>query len=829
MPISSQVPIIGYVANGVTKSFSFPFAILSADDLKVKVGADVVTTGFSIAGVGDRDGGSVTFTDAPASLTPIILYREVTLDRATDYQENGDLLAIVLDDDFDRVWMALQDQLLLADRAVRAPIGETLQQLPPASERALMALAFDAAGNPIVVRGTNDGGAALALDLMDTAPGKGAALVGYDDGTVQAVLDDAKPMANYTALRAYTGRATGVRITQAGLAGFFQRDDSDTTSSDNGGTVIVDAAGRRWKRIFDGAVNVQWFGANQGVDSTAAFVAALAAAPLVFVPAGTWVTSRADTDRLLGPGVLKSYAGSPRSTYVSLRKDPTDGARPRQPFEDEFSPHATVDGVDLYYTAFSSGCMVDGIEVYAARTGYEHTSNFTKKCVLHLYLFDRTGNPVISKAAIYTTTTNEDIRDVNICPHPSRAGFVLVSFAEALSGGGYQTRLITYNVRTASVDSSRLLSGIPSTEFKWGNALITPQGHLMFCSYSAGGTDIKIWRSTAQLPTSGAVTMALAYTFTDTFSSEPTIGYWQDKLVIFWRRTGAASRVGYTYDKEGAGPWATPVFPYGASAHSPALLPYSNAQVFTAFFALGTDRSYLGAASSQDLVNFKGETPFRVTGGAIGGYPAIIDCGGYYATCTYAETYDEPGQLIRTRFDRLEIDKGRVDIGPSDPERMTTITLPAATPVGQTGAWVGTPYGPSGRLATDARGYEVEFTVTRSMTIDAVSLLIAGTAGTTVEIYEDGTLVKTSNTLALSASAPTAAVYVLPSSQVLTPLKKYRVKVAGSAAVTMYDIRHNSRTNTVVKCDPISITGLLFGATNYISQSAVSLALRLVL
>lgn len=189
MPISSQVPIIGYVANGVTKSFAFPFAILSADDLKVKVGADVVTTGFSIAGVGDRNGGSVTFTDAPASSIPIILYREVTLDRTTDYQENGDLLAVVLDDDLDRVWMALQDQLLLSDRALRSPLGETLQQLPPASERALMALAFDASGNPIVVRGTNDGGAALALDLLDPAPGKGAALVGFDWAALPAAIN----------------------------------------------------------------------------------------------------------------------------------------------------------------------------------------------------------------------------------------------------------------------------------------------------------------------------------------------------------------------------------------------------------------------------------------------------------------------------------------------------------------------------------------------------------------------------------------------------------------------------------------------------------------
>lgn len=93
------------------------------------------------------------------------------------------------------------------------------------------------------------------------APG-GSALVGYDSGTAQDVLDEAKPIANYTALRAYTGRATGVRITQNGLAGFFQRDDADTTSADNGGTIIVDASGRRWKRLYSGAVNVRWFGAK---------------------------------------------------------------------------------------------------------------------------------------------------------------------------------------------------------------------------------------------------------------------------------------------------------------------------------------------------------------------------------------------------------------------------------------------------------------------------------------------------------------------------------------------------------------------------------------
>lgn len=219
MPISSQTPIVGYVANGVSKTFAFPFVILAAEDLKVSVAGSLVTTGFSIAGVGDRSGGAVTFSAAPAASAAIIIYREVSLERTTDYQENGDLLARVLDDDFDRVWMALQDQLLLASRALRAPLGETLQQLPPASERALMALAFDAAGNPIVVRGTNDGGAALALDLLNTAQGKGAVLVGVNDSADNYTGANVEDVLAEIALRSYCVQLERFRSLNSTVAG----------------------------------------------------------------------------------------------------------------------------------------------------------------------------------------------------------------------------------------------------------------------------------------------------------------------------------------------------------------------------------------------------------------------------------------------------------------------------------------------------------------------------------------------------------------------------------------------------------------------------------
>jgi hypothetical protein len=125
-------------------------------------------------------------------------------------------------------------------------------------------------------------------------------------GTTQRTTVDAirefTQFADYTAFRAYTGTARSAYVTgfdtsattsPSGIAGAFTRDDSDTTSADNGGTIIVDALNRRWKRAYDGPVNVKWFGAKgDGVtDDTAAIQAAIDSLPtnggVVDVPAGT--------------------------------------------------------------------------------------------------------------------------------------------------------------------------------------------------------------------------------------------------------------------------------------------------------------------------------------------------------------------------------------------------------------------------------------------------------------------------------------------------------------------------------------------------------------
>lgn len=102
-------------------------------------------------------------------------------------------------------------------------------------------------------------GAVKTVDL--TAPGV-VPIGGFAALDTQAILDNSLPMQSYAALRLYAGRAIGIRITTPGVAGLFQQDVSDTLSVDNGGTIIIDTLGRRWKRIFNGILEAEWFNAK---------------------------------------------------------------------------------------------------------------------------------------------------------------------------------------------------------------------------------------------------------------------------------------------------------------------------------------------------------------------------------------------------------------------------------------------------------------------------------------------------------------------------------------------------------------------------------------
>lgn len=68
----------------------------------------------------------------------------------------------------------------------------------------------------------------------------------------------------YGGIRAYTGELQVLnclgRLHVFDLSqGVFHIDESDTTSSDDDGTILVDVMGRRWKRLLSGDINVIWW------------------------------------------------------------------------------------------------------------------------------------------------------------------------------------------------------------------------------------------------------------------------------------------------------------------------------------------------------------------------------------------------------------------------------------------------------------------------------------------------------------------------------------------------------------------------------------------
>jgi len=148
MSVPVQTPVASFAANGITTVFPYAYLLLSSGDLQVTLDGVVLTSGFTISGVGSVTGGNVTFAVAPASGT-LILRRKMSLSRLVDYVEAGDLLASTLNLDLDRIWMVMQGLQSDATRSIKLP-EETLTDqtiTDDAATRASKLLGFDVLGN----------------------------------------------------------------------------------------------------------------------------------------------------------------------------------------------------------------------------------------------------------------------------------------------------------------------------------------------------------------------------------------------------------------------------------------------------------------------------------------------------------------------------------------------------------------------------------------------------------------------------------------------------------------------------------------------------------
>ncbi len=181
MTVETTSNVAVFPGNGVADEFDFSFKVLDADHLIVE--RRVLATGvvdktytqgeYTLAGLGE-EAGSVTLTaGALAATYELIVRRIVPATQEADILNQGGFYPTVVEDQLDRMVMAIQQIAEESGRALKVPSGETGGSLGIASERAGLFLAFDGSGDPIFTSGS---GADSAL-RTDLAASTGGALV----------------------------------------------------------------------------------------------------------------------------------------------------------------------------------------------------------------------------------------------------------------------------------------------------------------------------------------------------------------------------------------------------------------------------------------------------------------------------------------------------------------------------------------------------------------------------------------------------------------------------------------------------------------------------
>jgi len=163
MTISSTNTKNSYSGDGTTVAFSYTFKILDDDDIQVILRTDATgtetvqtkTTHYTVSGVGNAGGGTITFVSAPAATETVVLLRNVPLTQTTDYTPNDPFPAATHEDALDKLTLMAQDTQEEVDRSIKLSRTNTMTSTEftvGAATRANKIFAFDSSGELAVTQ-----------------------------------------------------------------------------------------------------------------------------------------------------------------------------------------------------------------------------------------------------------------------------------------------------------------------------------------------------------------------------------------------------------------------------------------------------------------------------------------------------------------------------------------------------------------------------------------------------------------------------------------------------------------------------------------------------
>lgn len=130
MTVASETNRSGpYTGNGVTTAFNYGFRILAASHIQVVLTENDVDTvvnaaNYTVSGVGDAAGGSVTFATAPTSTQTVTIIRNLPFTQTTDLENQGAYYAETIEEALDLATMRDQELQEQIDRSLKIPVGQ---------------------------------------------------------------------------------------------------------------------------------------------------------------------------------------------------------------------------------------------------------------------------------------------------------------------------------------------------------------------------------------------------------------------------------------------------------------------------------------------------------------------------------------------------------------------------------------------------------------------------------------------------------------------------------------------------------------------------------
>ena len=188
-----------YTATSGQTVFPYTFEIFDKGDVVVLKNGTALSEGtnYTVSGVGNDSGGNITLTVGATAGDGITIYRDMPLNRLTDYQTSGDFLAQEVNDDFDRLWLASQQLDDKTSRAIRAPesdSGSINLELGSSTARANKFLSFDASGNVITVAAS--GSAATDASNVTYTPAGTNAVATTVQSELRLITSDVKNLSS---------------------------------------------------------------------------------------------------------------------------------------------------------------------------------------------------------------------------------------------------------------------------------------------------------------------------------------------------------------------------------------------------------------------------------------------------------------------------------------------------------------------------------------------------------------------------------------------------------------------------------------------------------